>query len=305
MATLKENKTFQGNKAVKQNELGHYLQDRRAKLDPKALGFTTARRRTPGLRREEVAQRANVSTTWYTWLEQGRGGAPSPTVLDCLARALLLTEAEREHLYLLALGRLPDVRYQPVDGISPRLQTVLDALEYCPALIRTSTWDIVGWNEAATRVLTDYAALDRSQRNILKLIFTSPKVRQANTHWEILARTMVAAFRADIARAGASGNIQSLIDELCHASPEFSTLWQDKDIVSHSGGTKELQHPQVGQLTMEFSSFTIDGRPDLNMIVYTPATPTDRQKVISLFKTRHTRKRPNSLLPPGEGAEGG
>src|SRR5215470_18934554 len=109
------------------NRLGAYLKDRRAKLDPAAFGLPLARRRTPGLRREEVAQRANVSATWYTWLEQGRGGAPSASVLDRIARALMLTDAEREHLFLLALGRPPEVRFQAVEGVTPRLQRVLDA----------------------------------------------------------------------------------------------------------------------------------------------------------------------------------
>src|ERR1700687_2778066 len=125
--------------ATKDNSLGTYLKDRRAKLDPAAFGFPLSRRRTPGLRREEVAQRANVSATWYTWLEQGRGGAPSADLLDRIARALMLTEVEREHLFLLALGRPPEVRYRKDEGVTPRLQRVLDVLEPSPALIRTAT----------------------------------------------------------------------------------------------------------------------------------------------------------------------
>src|SRR5271155_3637435 len=104
--------------------LGTYLKDRRTRLDPAALGFSAGRRRTLGLRREEVAQRANISPTWYTWLEQGRGGAPSSDVLDRISRALMLTDVEREHLYMLGLGRPPEVRYKPVDGVTPRLQRV-------------------------------------------------------------------------------------------------------------------------------------------------------------------------------------
>src|ERR1700683_5728639 len=139
--------------------LGTYLKDRRAKLDPATFGFPAARRRTPGWRREEVAQRANVSATWYTWLEQGRGGAPSADVLERIARALMLTEVEREHLFLLGLGRPPEVRYHAAEGVTPRLQRVLDAFELSPALVKTSTWDVVAWNRAASAVLTDYAKL--------------------------------------------------------------------------------------------------------------------------------------------------
>src|ERR1700685_4781723 len=141
------------------SELGTYLRDRRSRLDPAALGFPLTRRRTPGLRREEVAQRANVSATWYTWLEQGRGGAPSADVLERIARAMMLTDVEREHLFLLGLGRPPEVRYRKDEGVTPRLQRVLDALQPSPALIRTATWDIVAWNRAATVMLTDYVSL--------------------------------------------------------------------------------------------------------------------------------------------------
>src|SRR5258705_2460933 len=127
--------------AANQNVLGSYLKDRRGKLDPAALGFSLKRRRTPGLRREEVAHPANVSATWYTWLEQGRGGAPSADVLDRIGRALMLTQVEREHLFLLALGRPPEVRYQAAEGVTPRLQRVLDSLEFNLGLVKTSTWD--------------------------------------------------------------------------------------------------------------------------------------------------------------------
>src|SRR6201989_2174603 len=178
------------------NPLGTYLKDRRAKLDPKAFGFSGVRRRTPGLRREEVAQRANVSATWYTWLEQGRGRAPSADVLDRIARALMLTDVEREHLFLLALGRPPEVRYRAVEGISPRLQRLLDTLEYSPAFIRTATWDIVAWNKAATTILTDYSTLPYEKRNVLRMMFHDSRVRAAQSNWQAVARYVVASFRA-------------------------------------------------------------------------------------------------------------
>src|SRR5258707_14233944 len=120
------------------NRLGAYLKDRRAKLDPAAFGFPPERRRTPGLRREEVAQRANISPTWYTWLEQGRGGAPSADVLERIARALMLTDVEREHLFLLGLGRPPEVRCRKDEGVPPRLQRGLDALGPSPRLFRAA-----------------------------------------------------------------------------------------------------------------------------------------------------------------------
>ena len=206
--------------AANEGLLGSYLRDRRTRLDPAAFGVSGTRRRTPGLRREEVAQRANISPTWYTWLEQGRGGAPSADVLDRIARALMLTDVEREHLYLLGLGRPLEVRYRAADSITPRLQRVLDALEVNPALVRTATWDVVAWNRAASVVLTDYGSLPRDQRNILRIIFVDPRVRD----WEGMARFVVGAFRADAARAGAVSQVADLVDELCRLSPEFEAL---------------------------------------------------------------------------------
>src|SRR5580700_1472344 len=273
-----------------ENRLGTYLKDRRAKLDPVALGFTAQRRRTPGLRREEVAQRANISATWYTWLEQGRGGAPSADVLERIARALMLTDVEREHLFLLGLGRPPDVRYQTSEGVTPRLQRVLDALEFSPAVVSTVTWDIVAWNRAATAVLTDYSALAPEQRNVLRLVFCDPRVRAAQLDWEAVARFVVGAFRADEARAGAAAEVAALVDELCRLSPEFEAMWRDNDVSGYGGGVKHLRHPIAGPIAFEYSAFAVDGRPDLRMVVYSPATAADAERIRSLIRlpTRKT-----------------
>jgi len=272
------------------NQLGNYLKDRRAKLDPAAFGFPLKRRRTPGLRREEVAQRANVSATWYTWLEQGRGGAPSADVLDRIARAMMLTDVEREHLFLLGSGRPPEARYRAPDGITPRLQRLLDTLEYSPAFIRTATWDVIAWNKAAA-VLTDYSTLAVGQRNVLRMMFRDSRVRAAQSNWQSVARYVVASFRADVARAGAARNVQSLVDELCATSPEFAAMWRDNDVQGHGDGVKSLHHPVAGPLSMEFSAFAVDGRPDLNMVIYNPATPTDADKIRALLKSPPKRAR--------------
>ncbi|TPM16766.1 helix-turn-helix transcriptional regulator [Mesorhizobium sp. B2-3-5] len=249
--------------------LAAFLKDRRTRLDPASFGFS-GRRRTPGLRREEVAQRANISPTWYTWLEQGRGGAPSADVLNRIAKGLLLTEAEREHLFMLGLGRPPEVRYIGADGVSPRLQRLLDTLDASPALIKTATWDVVAWNRAAEVVLTDYGALPAGQRNILRFMFRSPTIRAKQHDWENLARFVVGAFRADAARAGAVSEVTQLVDELCSVSPEFAALWRENDVLSHGDGTKRLKHPELGDIELEYSAFAVDGRPDLSMIVYNP-----------------------------------
>ena len=268
------------------NPLGLYLRDRRTRLDPGAFGFPTQRRRTPGLRREEVAQRANISPTWYTWLEQGRGGAPSPDVLNRIAGGLMLTEAEREHLFMLALGRPPEVRYKSADGVTPRLQRLLDGMLASPAIIKTATWDVVAWNPAAALVLTDYGALRREERNILRLVFANDRVRGAQEDWESTARFVVGAFRADAVRAGAVSEVGQLVAELCATSPEFAALWADNDVRFHGEGTKRLRHPVLGTIELEYSGFAVEGRPDLGMIVYNPVDPdvADRIRAMNFSK---------------------
>ncbi|NVO16781.1 MAG: helix-turn-helix domain-containing protein [Rhodoplanes sp.] len=272
--------------APPENPFGSYLKARRAKLDPVAFGLPLDRRRTPGLRREEVAQRAHVSATWYTWLEQGRGGAPSADVLDRIARALMLTEVEREHLFLLALGRPPEVRRRPAEGVTPRLQRLLDAFTLSPAYVKTSTWDIIAWNRAAAAVLVDYGALAAEQRNALRLVFCNPRVRAAMPNWETDARFVVAAFRADTARAGMTDAVKPLVDELCRLSPDFEAMWRDNDVRGAYGETpKQVRHPIAGPIALEYSGFTVDCRPDLGLVVYNPATPADADRIAALLRS--------------------
>ena len=238
-----------------------------------------------------MAQRANISPTWYTWLEQGRGGAPSAQVLDRIAGALMLTDVEREHLFLLGLGRPPDVRYRKDEGVTPRLQRVLDALDPCPALIRTAIWNVVAWNRAATVMLTDYGALPPEQRNILRFIFLDPRVRAAQYDWDSVARFVVGAFRVDAARAGAAAEVEPLVDELCRLSPEFKSMWQDNDVRSHGEVVKHIRHPVLGPIGFEYSAFAVDGRPDLYLVVHNPATPADAEKIRSLTGSARARQR--------------
>ena len=269
---------------VPENPLGTYLRDRRARLDPGAFGFPAERRRTPGLRREEVAQRANISPTWYAWLEQGRGGAPSADVLDRIARALMLTDVEREHLFLLGLGRPPEARYRKSEGVTPRLQRVLDALHPSPALLRTATWDVVAWNRAATVLLMDYGSLPPEQRNMLRFVFLDPRARAAHYDWDSVARLVVGAFRLDAARAGAAADVEPLVDELSRLSPEFKTMWRDNDMpVGHGDGVKHVRHPVLGAIGFEFSAFAVDGRTDLSLLVYNPMTAEDAGRIASLL----------------------
>ena len=278
------------------NRLGAYLKDRRTKLDPAAFGLPAGRRRTLGLRREEVAQRANISPTWYTWLEQGRGGAPSADVLDRIARALMLTDVEREHLFLVALGRPPEARYRKNEGVTPRLQRVLDALDPSPATIRTAIWDVVAWNRAATAMFGDYAALPPEERNILRFFFLNPRARAAQYDWESVARFVLGAFRVDAARAGAAAEVEPLVEELCRLSPDFKAMWRDNEVRGHQGeAVKHIRHPVLGPLAFEYSAFAVDGRTDLSLVVYNPATAEDAERIRSLIASQGVR---SEGLPP-------
>jgi transcriptional regulator with XRE-family HTH domain len=266
------------------NLLGKYLRERRMRLDPASFGLPVQRRRTPGLRREEVAQRAFISPTWYTWLEQGRGGAPSSDVLNRIAGALMLTDLEREHLFLLGLGRPPEVRFRKSEGVTPRLQRVLDALDPSPALIRTAIWDVVAWNRAATALLLDYGAMPPEKRNILRFMFTDPRARAAQYDWQSVARFVLGTFRADAARAGAAAEVEPLVAELCRVSPEFKEMWRDNDIAGlHGDAVKKIRHPVLGAVAFEYSAFAVDGRTDLTMVVYNPATADDAARIRSLL----------------------
>lgn len=281
------------------NSLGEYLRKRRQKLDPATFGFAAGRRRTPGLRREEVAQRANISATWYTWLEQGRGGSPSADVLDRIAKAMLLTEVEREHLFFLGLGRAPEVRYRGPDTITPRLQRFLDTLPNTPAIIRTATWDIVAWNQAASAVILDFASLPPRERNMLRILFCDARLRAAQFDWETFARFLVSAFRVDAARAGASMDVEPLVRELCVASPEFAAMWREHVVQSHdSDGMKRLRHPTLGTMAFECSIFAVDSRPDLQLVILNPATVEDRRRVESLTTKAAAKKKRRALREP-------
>lgn len=243
--------------------LGTFLRDRRARLAPEATG----RRRTPGLRREEVALRAGVSVTWYACLEQGRGGPPSEDMLERLARALELDRAAREMLFLLAQQRPPPVIPTDAPRVSPTLQRVLDAIAE-PAMVKTATWDIVAWNKPLL-ALNDYASMPPEKRNFLRLCFSSG-ARAHFPDWEEIARSTLAIYRIDVARIGGSPAATALEAELS-VDPDFRRLWAENGVRSSGFGTKRVMHPTRGPITYEHSTFPVDGADGLTMIVLTPA----------------------------------
>jgi transcriptional regulator with XRE-family HTH domain len=272
--------------------LGKFLQDRRARLDPASFGFPSTRRRTPGLRREEVAQRANISPAWYVCLEQGRGGAASADVLDNLAQALLLTSAEREHLFLIGLGRAPESRYKRADGIETRLQRLLDKLSPAPAFIRTATWDVVAYNEAAKLMCPNLGQDAGGERNTLRMIFLDPHAKTLYYDWEAVARLAVAGFRADVARAGAVAEVAAMVDELSGSSPAFRAMWQSNDVSDVTHAAKDVQHPSLGKISFEASTFGVDGRQDLTMVIFMPSSEEIAEGITRLLVKQDERLRP-------------
>ena len=185
-----------------------------------------------------------------------------------------------------------------MDSVSPRLQRLLDAFECGPAIVKTATWDIVAWNRAATVVLTDYGTLPPERRNVLRMMFCDPNVRAAQHDWDAVARFVVGAFRADASRAGAVSEIADLVKELCRTSPEFAAMWRDHDVRIHGEGVKRLKHPVLGSIELEYSSFAVDGRPDLGMIVYSPVEPSVAARIRALV-AQASRRQCAEVRPPG------
>jgi transcriptional regulator with XRE-family HTH domain len=267
-----------------ENSLGAFLRSRRQRLDPAEVGLpTSSRRRTPGLRREEVAQRADLSVEWYTRLEQGRGGAPSVQVLASVADALLLSRAEREHVFLLAHGQRPEAPHADAAGLDPRFRRVLDGFPYGPAYIKTAAWDIVAWNRAARLVLSDYECMPAGDRNVLKIVFLDPASRTLLTHWEHHARLVVSTFRHELTRWGVTAQAASLVEELQARSADFTRMWAAHDVGMLGEGVKHLSHPVAGDLAMWYSSFAIDDEPGLGLVLYTPDTEADLSRVRRLL----------------------
>ena len=270
--------------ADRRQELAAFLRDRRERLDPAACGLRqVGRRRTPGLRREEVAQRAGVSVTWYTWLEQGRRprkAVPSTDVLDGIATALHLDGPEREHLFLLADGRPPPPA--PFGAaLPPSVRQLVDGLGALPALVRTSdTWDIVAWNRPAAAVFGDYAALAPADRNLVRLLFTKPASRQRTRDWAGHARRTVAALRGSRAKAARPAPIDRLAADLSQVSPDFARWWHDDhDVAPDAAGTKHFDHPTAGPLALAYSGLTPDAAAGLTVTLFVPVTPGDRAAV--------------------------
>jgi transcriptional regulator with XRE-family HTH domain len=267
--------------------LSDFLRTCRARLTPADVGLPAGlRRRTPGLRREEVAQLAHVGISWYVWLEQGRDVHPSPQVLEGIAQALRLTLNERRHLFLLAGQPLPPQVSPPEECASPALQQVLDDLNPTPAYVLGRRWDYLAWNQAADRLFAISDASSRYARNLVWRLFTNPTMRE-RPKWEQLARSTLAEFRAANARYPGDRWFEELIEDLKQVSPDFCRWWPHHNVRSALDGHKAIEHPALGHLEFEHITLQVLSTPEVRIMIYSPLAAT-RVKLERFLETEPT-----------------
>ncbi|WP_429295728.1 helix-turn-helix transcriptional regulator [Paraburkholderia atlantica] len=252
-------------------ELGAFLRSRREHLSPAAVGLPDGfRRRTPGLRREEVAMLADVGTTWYTWLEQGRDVRASEEVLMAIADALRLDAVERRHLFVLSDRPSPEVRSTNPEKLEEPVQRMLASLSGQPAYVTGRRWDILGWNRAATLVFGDYGQLSADERNLMFMVFANARHRRLLVDWEEVARASLAMFRNDSARYVGDPDFERLISTLRHRSNEFNAWWRRHEVLNPLSNIKRIRHPRKGLMVFEYTSFALLDGSDRKLTVYTP-----------------------------------
>ncbi|WP_025699512.1 helix-turn-helix transcriptional regulator [Paenibacillus forsythiae] len=269
---------------ARNKQLGNFLKIRRARLRPEQLGLPLGRRRrTAGLRREEVAQLAGVSVDWYTWLEQGRDIRVSSRVLEELARVLQLSFSERRHLFLLAEQTLPLDNKHDLYYVSPSVQQFLDYQNPSPAYVTNLRWDFIAWNRAACAVFGDYNKMSVLERNSVWRIFTSSYMRELLDCWEEHGQRRLAQFRASYGRFIDDPWWSQMIDKLSRESGEFREWWPRHDVLDTPEGRKVLHHPVAGELILGHLSFQVSDAPDLLVTVHMPETEETLEKLRSLL----------------------
>jgi len=262
-------------KNERQQALADFLRQRRARLSPAEVGLPAgSRRRTPGLRREEVAQLANIGASWYAWLEQGRDVHPSAQVLDSLANALRLTGNERRHLFLLAEQALPSPALPADERVSPALQQMLDDLNPTPACVIGRRWDYLAWNRAADAVFSISEAPPPHERNVIWGFFTNLVTRQTFAHWEGIARGLLAELRTASTRYPGEAWFEDLIADLKHASPEFCRWWSQPEASNFMDSPKIIEHPALGHLEFSHITLLMFNAPDIRLTTYIPDAAT-------------------------------
>ncbi|MCJ8010530.1 helix-turn-helix transcriptional regulator [Paenibacillus sp. KQZ6P-2] len=254
--------------------LSAFLTSQRAKIQPESVGLPPGiRRRTPGLRREEVAQLAGVSSTWYTWLEQGRDISVSSSVLDCIASALQLTADERKYLFSLAMETpSTSLNQHEEPKISPSLQKMVDELHYCPTIISDRHCQIVGWNQAASHVFLEFDRIPPDQRNMIRLLFTRKEFRRLAVNWEHFVMGFLSIFRSYYGQYVDDSWYEGFLREMEQIDPEFLPLWKHSQVSSAPEVVIEFRHAKMGKMLFDLTSLQVQGSADLRCSVYTPAS---------------------------------
>jgi transcriptional regulator with XRE-family HTH domain len=266
----------------RRHELSDFLRTRRAKVMPSDVGLADgARRRTPGLRREEVALLANIGATWYTRLEQGLPINVSADVLAAIAHALRLTSDERRHLYLLA-GLPLTIASQDEERVSDLVRRVLDALDPSPAWVRGRRWDILAYNRSADAVY-GFSAATGPERNMLWRLFRRGSMPCMLGDPECTMRRCVAQFRAVAAKYPNDSAFTELIDDLLTNSPDFKRLWAEHDVLGSADGLKRFIHPELGELILDHTSFELPGDGDMRMTVLTAEPGSESERKLQLL----------------------
>jgi len=260
----------------RREELADFLRRRRENIKPEDVGLPAGgRRRTPGLRREEVAALAGVGATWYTWLEQGRDVRASFEVLEAISGALKLTPAERNHLIMLGRGEEAPSCKPPAERVSGTLRRLIENLGPSPAWVLGRRWDYLAWNRAACAVFGDFGSVPRAARNHLWLTFMDPSRRELVTDWDRSHRLLVAKFRADSAHHLGDPSFEELIESLRQSSSEFCKAWKRHEVARTGEGRKVLEHSEAGTLVFEHAVFHPAEAPEQRLVLYTPVPEQD------------------------------
>lgn len=271
-------------------QLSEFLRSCRARLSPGDVGLPGGqRRRTPGLRREDVAGLSGLSSTWYTWLEQGRNVRVSDRVLENLSRTLRLSPTERDYLFLLAQNRPAPIQGSPVPQVPDTVKRTLDALNV-PAEVITPRWDVIYWNRMVKRCFRDYGTMPPEKRNLIRILMTSPEYQEDAVEFEALARRIVAKLRVDYSQAAGDPAFDALIDEMSGISPMFRALWRSSEVRGRSEGVHLLKHPQLGGITFEHTSYVVEGIPTLRVVIFAPYDAESARKVAQLAREQPVRR---------------
>jgi transcriptional regulator with XRE-family HTH domain len=269
---------------LRRRELGSFLRSRRERIKPEQVGLrATRRRRTPGLRREEVALLAGVGVTWYTWLEQGRDINASGEVLDAIARTLQFDANEHAHLFALAGVATATITNECL-ALCPTVQPLVDQLEPFPAIVVNSRLDLLAYNRVYASFFDDLDTLPIEDRNILWLAYTHPQWRAAIVDWDDVAQ-LVAEYRAAMAEHLDDPAWKTLVARLHRASPEFTAVWDRHDVQSVAGRAKRARHPTAGLLKLDYTNLWIGQQVGIRIVAYTPADEQTRQRLETVYES--------------------